>query len=128
MAEVVAEKVGFAGDSLGEGDGEESVDSPFTSFVPFSAPVVLSALILPSLVFPFPFSPEFDFEDLLSDFLVDFDSGLDVALISDFASALGLFESPAAELGSIEKRQRKPRVIMIFKLFVTTFTPDSLHG
>ena len=31
MAEVVAEKVGFAGDSLGEGDGEESVDSPFTA-------------------------------------------------------------------------------------------------
>ena len=43
------------------------------------------------MALPFPFSPEFDFEDWLADFLVDLDSGLDVSLTSGlvffFASA-----------------------------------------
>ena len=47
VAEVVAEVEGFAEESLCEGDDEGSAESLFTSFVPFSAPAVLSALILP---------------------------------------------------------------------------------
>ena len=58
------------------------------------------------MALPFPFSPEFDFEDWLADFLVDLDSGLDVSLTSGlvffFASAplSALFEFSG--FGSLE--------------------------
>ena len=63
-------------------------------------------MAFPSLALPFPFSPEFDFEDWLADFLVDLDSGLDVSLTSGlvffFASAplSALFEFSG--FGSLE--------------------------